>query len=137
MRRYRGTIAIVWDHRVLVVRARGRTKYYLPGGIVEPNESPLRAAVRELKEETGIECAEDRLRFLATVVAPADASGPGVTIVSHTFWCTGGAALPQVRAQNEIVEFRWLAPSELGCVSILSRQAAQLAFCVVGGRDAS
>lgn len=35
------------------VRQRGRTTWELPGGHVEPNESPEGASVRELMEETG------------------------------------------------------------------------------------
>ncbi|HSH61824.1 MAG TPA: NUDIX hydrolase [Acidimicrobiales bacterium] len=48
---------IVSDERLLMVR-RGRSpgagKWSIPGGRVEPGETPERAVVRELMEETGL-----------------------------------------------------------------------------------
>ncbi|MDQ6975866.1 MAG: NUDIX hydrolase [Mariprofundaceae bacterium] len=46
------------DHKLLLLqRCADQTQtglWTFPGGHVEPNEQPLQAAVRELKEETGI-----------------------------------------------------------------------------------
>jgi 8-oxo-dGTP diphosphatase len=43
------------QHRVLLVRqGYGQQLWSLPGGAVEPHESPLVAAVRETNEETGL-----------------------------------------------------------------------------------
>lgn len=39
--------------RVLLVRNRRRSLWELPGGLLDPGESPERAAARELAEETG------------------------------------------------------------------------------------
>lgn len=38
--------------------------WLLPGGVVEANESPLKAAIREAKEETGLEFHPKRLHFI-------------------------------------------------------------------------
>jgi 8-oxo-dGTP pyrophosphatase MutT (NUDIX family) len=35
-------------------RRRMRTGYHLPGGTIDPGEQPLYAAIREVREETGI-----------------------------------------------------------------------------------
>ena len=39
--------------------AHGEGQYSLPGGRLEPDESPIRGAIRELKEETGLDFVRD------------------------------------------------------------------------------
>lgn len=44
------------DGRVLLVRhTYGRLNWEVPGGFSEPGESPIETAVREVREETGLE----------------------------------------------------------------------------------
>lgn len=49
------------DGKILLLkRAEGGAfagQWYLPGGAVDPGETPDHAAVRELQEESGLECA--------------------------------------------------------------------------------
>ena len=49
------------DGRVLLCRRRGGRSWVLPGGSAEPGEPPWEAAVRETREETGVEIAVERL----------------------------------------------------------------------------
>lgn len=54
------TVAVINDQKKLLILRRGNSapwmpgKYCLPGGRIEPNETLLNAAIRELREETGI-----------------------------------------------------------------------------------
>ena len=50
---------VVQDGKVLLIKAKdlkGRTVWTLPKGLIEPNEDPKEAALREVREETGYEC---------------------------------------------------------------------------------
>lgn len=42
-------------------------RFNLPGGKIEPNETPEQAAVRELKEETGLSPAIDKISVLGKI----------------------------------------------------------------------
>ncbi|MFE0591656.1 NUDIX hydrolase [Micromonospora echinospora] len=46
---------VAWWHdgRLLLVFNQYRQQWELPGGMIEPEETPRRAALRELREETG------------------------------------------------------------------------------------
>jgi 8-oxo-dGTP diphosphatase len=95
--------------RVLIMR-RGNAPYRgawcLPGGQVEPGETVEQAAVREIREEQGVETALNG--FVGVYSAPGrDPRGSYVSIV----WrgrIIGGTLAPS----EEAVEVRWLAQDE-------------------------
>jgi 8-oxo-dGTP diphosphatase len=66
--RRRGAAVLLSGERMLLIRYSPavRDGYFIPGGSVEPGETPAVAAVRELKEETGLVGTVERL--LATVL---------------------------------------------------------------------
>jgi argininosuccinate lyase len=100
--------AILFDERdrVLLVRENyGRHRYGLPGGAVEPGETPWAAAVREAEEETTLEV---RPRHLVAVC-----SGPvggRVWVVGFGFRCDVVAGKARVPEGDEIAEVAWYPP---------------------------
>jgi 8-oxo-dGTP pyrophosphatase MutT (NUDIX family) len=54
-REFTATVYIVEQERVLLIHHRKFNKWMAPGGHIEPNETPAEAAVREAREETGLE----------------------------------------------------------------------------------
>ncbi|MGQ4514774.1 NUDIX domain-containing protein [Streptomyces sp. DW26H14] len=94
--------------RLLVVRSKGRDAFYLPGGKLEPGESPEEALVREVREELGLKLHSSTLVHFATVSAPAHAR-PGVQLSMRCF--TGVVdGVPQV--DGEIAEMRWVSKGQ-------------------------
>ena len=49
-----GSVAMVYNQQVLVVKASYKSYWTMPGGIIEAHESPVKAAIREVLEEVGI-----------------------------------------------------------------------------------
>jgi ADP-ribose pyrophosphatase YjhB (NUDIX family) len=118
-RRTEGAHVLVTDDagRILVVR----TTYLgpgwsLPGGRVEREETPHEAAVRETREETGIEVTVDRL-VLVDVHPHRN--------VSFVFSgrAVGGTLDPQF---GEIAEVGWLTREEIRASSELDRLLAMI-----------
>lgn len=89
---------------LLLVHNRGRAEWELPGGLIDPGETPREAAVRELREESGEEAddlsfagyarfrlgPERRLEygavFTGRVSRPGNAFVPGEEIGACLWW---------------------------------------------------
>ena len=89
---------------LLLVRKRGTDRFMLPGGKVEPGETHVAAAVREVAEEVGLDLSPGSVGLLGRWSAGA-ANEPGMVITSDVFT----APLPgEPAASAEIEELRWL-----------------------------
>lgn len=66
-RRTRCQGAIIRDHQILLIthleRDTGRSYWIIPGGGLEPGETPEQCTRREMQEETGLEVQVVRLLF--------------------------------------------------------------------------
>ena len=107
------SVAVFRDGRVLVA-ARGRPPldavYSLPGGLVEPGETLGEAALRELREEVGVEAA--LIGFVAPVeYIERDAAGRArrhFVICAHAARWTAG----EPQTGTEALDVRWIDEDE-------------------------
>jgi 8-oxo-dGTP diphosphatase len=93
--------------RLLVVRSRNKKAFYLPGGKIEPGESPADALRREVREELGIEL--ERPEVLKRYVAPAYGEGEGAMV---DMTCFTAQLLGEPRPTSEIAELTYVNQSE-------------------------
>ncbi|WP_132058932.1 NUDIX domain-containing protein [Halorussus amylolyticus] len=103
-------VAVVSDAGVLLTRRAiepGVGDWAVPGGHLELDESPAAAAVRELREETGVRVAPEDVTLLDTFAA--DGAG-GKRIVSVGFAVRREDTTGDPEPRSEVSEVRWFTP---------------------------
>lgn len=99
---------VIHENRVLMVRRRvseGQLSWQFPAGEVEPGEAREDAAVRETKEETGLDVAA--VKFLGERVHPKTGR-----LMSYTACAVvGGTAY--VADTDELAELAWVALADI------------------------
>jgi 8-oxo-dGTP diphosphatase len=115
------------DGRVLLSQRRADQamggKWELPGGKVEPGESPVDALVREIREELGVGCTVGKI---FEVVFHAY---PEFDLLMLVYACVLDGSPRAV----EVAEVRWVAPSDLPSVDILPADGPLIAQLAAEG----
>ncbi|SEQ00757.1 MULTISPECIES: NUDIX hydrolase [Lentzea] len=93
--------------RLLVVRSRNKKAFYLPGGKIEPGETPEDAVRREVREELGVEL--DAPARLKRYVSPAYGEGEGAMV---DMTCFTARLLATPRPAGEIAEMTYVTRAE-------------------------
>lgn len=91
-------------------------KWAVPGGKLEVNEIPEKAAIRELFEETGIsERDYSRLQFLKTLYVKK----PAIDFEYHMFRIFL-EKLPKVVLSSEHQDYRWASAKEMEAMPLIT-----------------
>jgi ADP-ribose pyrophosphatase YjhB (NUDIX family) len=101
-----GVLLVDGEGRLLLVKPAYRDEWLVPGGVVEPNETPAQAALRELIEETGIEA-----HLTGLVCVDAVPAHHGFSESIHFLFSAKAApdALAKARADGkEIIDVAWI-----------------------------
>ncbi|OGK18171.1 hypothetical protein A2866_04745 [Candidatus Roizmanbacteria bacterium RIFCSPHIGHO2_01_FULL_39_8] len=104
------TVAYIFinDKKLLLVRAKNKKAYYMPGGKRDLKEDDIRALVREIREELQIELSPS-LQFYGVFEAQAYGKEKGVRV---KIICYFGKHLGRIKAGSEIEQIRFFSQSE-------------------------
>lgn len=103
------------DGEVLLIRRSDNQNWAVPGGAIDLGESMVQAAVRETKEETGVDCSITGLVGIYTdpkhvILYTSNGEVRQEFSILLTARVTGGVPTPS----DESSEVRWVAPGDLG-----------------------
>ena len=113
-----GCLFLDREGKILIVKPKYRDTWNLPGGVVEANESPRNACIREVKEEINIEIKPKRLLCIDyTSIKQKD-------IESLQFIFLGGVLTSEIIsaieiAADEISHYQFLSPQP--ALSLMSK----------------
>lgn len=103
-------IALVRNRRVLMVTARGRDVYFMPGGKIDPGETAAEAAAREAFEEVSLSLDPVALTELFEVSVQAHGEPDGRLVRMRTFHAVTDAAPV---ASAEVSALHWATTADL------------------------
>ena len=100
--------------QILLMRRTDNGNWAVPGGAMDLGESLVEAAVRETREETGIECEITGLSGIYTSPAHViEYTSDGEVRQEFSVVFTARPAGGQLRASSESAEPRWVDPAEI------------------------
>ncbi|MPZ25882.1 MAG: NUDIX domain-containing protein [Micromonosporaceae bacterium] len=118
--------AVVTDPagRVLLCQqSQGHRLWGLPGGKIRPGESPVQAAIRDIREETGMET--DIVDLVGIYQLTGDTCGEGLPdVLMHVFRGRCGAGEATVNAPGRIRRLSWHDPIDLPAPMTATTRAA-------------
>jgi 8-oxo-dGTP pyrophosphatase MutT (NUDIX family) len=104
--------AVVFDEqgRLLLIRRADDGLWALPGGLINPGETPAQAAVREIREEAGLVVEADAL----VGVYDSRLCGSGASLQLYTFVvaCHAVEEIGEPTTPWEITDRRWVSPDD-------------------------
>lgn len=111
---------VIQSGHILLVKRKfnpGKGLYALPGGFIRPNETIESAAIRELKEETGIRVHKELLKSKikdSRVFDHPERSLRGRTVTHAYFIKLDGGELPEVKGNDDADGAMWIPLMDLG-----------------------
>ncbi len=124
-----GALIFNEKNELLIVKPAYKNTWSIPGGVIDANESPREACVREIKEEIGL--AVTSLRFLCVTYYrnPGTEKGESLQFMFHGGTLENEDIARMMIPKEEISEFRFL-PVEAALPLLGKGLAHRIPLCI-------
>ncbi len=119
-------VAIVNDNRILMLKRTDNSKWTLPGGTLELNESLIDCAVREVKEEAGINVVVKDIIGTYTDPNIRIEYSDGEVRREFTIVYYGEVNTTTIEIDNESKEYKWISIDEVQMYPMADSQKRRL-----------
>ena len=100
------------NQKLLIDKPRKRPTYQMIGGRVEEGETPLKAAIRECREELGDEAIFDSSLLELVMEFDEIATSDGMTPIHFYVFKYNGELKGKIKTSDEIESFKWYESSD-------------------------
>ncbi|MFI6219217.1 NUDIX domain-containing protein [Nocardia salmonicida] len=107
-----GALFVDESNRVLLVEPTYKDYWEIPGGVVEADESPYAAVVREIREELGLDVSPGRL-LVVDWVPPGLYPDDGVMMIFDGSALTADQIAAIALPADELRSWAWCDPAEV------------------------
>ncbi|MEU9274898.1 NUDIX domain-containing protein [Streptomyces sp. NPDC048341] len=120
------------DGAILLQRRRDTGQYALPGGAMDIGESPAQCAVRECKEETGVDVMPVGLLGVYSLPEHVVAYTDGEIRQAYEVTVIGRPVGGEPTVNDEADDVRWVLPGDLALYDIHPSMRKQIAHYLDG-----
>lgn len=107
------------NQKVLVSKSKGKSKYYIPGGKREPNESDESTLIREVEEELSVFIDQNTIEYFDTFKAQADGKPKGINV---RMTCYEAKYKGELEPSNEIELIDWFDCTNMDLIAEVDKK---------------
>ncbi|MFJ9780650.1 NUDIX hydrolase [Amycolatopsis sp. NPDC101161] len=123
------------EGRILMIRRTDNDLYSIPGGQLELGETLAEAAVREVREETGIECEVTKVIGLYSDPKHVIAYDDGEVRQEFSICFRARPLSGTLRTSNESKEVKWITQQEMAGIAIHPAIRMRIDHAINGSGD--
>jgi 8-oxo-dGTP diphosphatase len=109
----------IQNGKIFSTKSTGKTRYYIPGGKRENEESEEQNLIREVVEDLSVAIIPNTATYIGNFSAQSDGSKEGIQVIMT---CYTAKYIGHLKENSEIEEINWLNYSNLDIISEVDKK---------------